>query len=73
MRVDNWAHLGGVLGGAALAWFIGPIFIVRRHPEHPDALLGEDINPLKGKYWAVSAFGAVLLVVLIVARYVSTA
>jgi rhomboid protease GluP len=72
MRVDNWAHLGGVLGGAALAWFIGPIFIVRRHPEHPDALLGEDINPLKNKYWAVSVFGAALLVVLIVARYFST-
>ena len=69
MRVDNWAHLGGVLGGALLAWFIGPIFIVRRHPEHPNALLGEDINPLKGKYWAVSLFGAGLLLVLIVARY----
>jgi rhomboid protease GluP len=23
-RIDNWGHLGGLLGGAALAWLIGP-------------------------------------------------
>lgn len=68
MRVDNWAHLGGVIGGLALTWAIGPIFIVRRHPEQPNALLGEDINPLKNRYWALSAYVIVLMVVLIVAR-----
>lgn len=26
--IDNWAHLGGVLGGVALAWFAGPEFEV---------------------------------------------
>jgi rhomboid protease GluP len=72
IRVDNWAHLGGALGGAALAWFIAPLYIVRRHPEHPDALLGEDINPLKNRYWAVSLYGAGLLLVLIVARITLT-
>jgi membrane associated rhomboid family serine protease len=68
IRVDNWAHLGGAVGGAALAWFIAPLYIVRRHPERPNALLGEDINPLKNRYWAVSLFGAVLLLVLIAGR-----
>jgi rhomboid protease GluP len=24
--IDNWAHLGGALGGIALAWFAGPVF-----------------------------------------------
>jgi rhomboid protease GluP len=72
IRVDNWAHIGGALGGMILAWFIAPLFIVRSHPERPNALLGEDINPLKNKYWAVSLFGAALLVVLIVARYILT-
>lgn len=72
IRVDNWAHLGGVLGGAVLAWFIGPLFIVRRHPERPNALLGEDINPLKNKYWVISVYGAVLLLVLIAARTILT-
>ncbi|XP_044321225.1 RHOMBOID-like protein 10, chloroplastic [Triticum aestivum] len=23
-RIDNWAHLGGFLGGAAVEWFYGP-------------------------------------------------
>ena len=68
LRVDNWAHIGGALGGLALTWAIGPIYIVRRHPEQPNALLGEDINPLKNRYWALSAYLVVLLLVLIVAR-----
>ncbi|CAG1772928.1 partial Rhomboid protease GluP, partial [uncultured bacterium] len=56
VRVDNWAHFGGAFGGVLLAWFIAPLYIVRRHPERPNALLGEDINPLKNRYWIVSLF-----------------
>lgn len=26
--IDNWGHLGGLIGGAALAWFAGPILKV---------------------------------------------
>jgi len=22
--IDNWGHLGGLLGGVAVAWFLGP-------------------------------------------------
>ncbi|KAF5204962.1 Rhomboid-like protein 10 protein [Thalictrum thalictroides] len=22
--IDNWGHLGGLLGGAAISWFLGP-------------------------------------------------
>ncbi|MEP7293047.1 MAG: rhomboid family intramembrane serine protease, partial [Chloroflexota bacterium] len=68
LRVDNWAHIGGALGGLALTWAIGPIFIVRRHPEQADALLGEDINPLKNRIWALSLYVVALMVILIVAR-----
>ncbi len=71
MSIDNWAHLGGVIGGLVLAWAIGPIYIVRRHPENPNALLGEDINPLKNRYWAVSLFVIALMVILIVARLIA--
>lgn len=67
-RIDNWGHVGGALGGLALAWAIGPIFIVRRHPQQPNALIGEDINPLRKRYWAVSLYAIVLMVILIVAR-----
>jgi hypothetical protein len=65
-RVDNWAHLGGLAGGLILTWFISPIFLPRQHPEVPGELLGEDVNPLRRNYWALSAFITGLLVVLIV-------
>jgi membrane associated rhomboid family serine protease len=68
VRIDNWAHIGGALGGAALAWFIAPFYLVRRHPDNPADLLAEDINPLKGRYAAVSLYFCAMLVVLIAAR-----
>ncbi len=66
--VDNWAHLGGIIGGLVLAWAIGPIFILRQHPEHPNELLGEDINPLKNRYWVLTIYVIALMAVLVVAR-----
>lgn len=68
LRVDNWAHLGGVVGGVVLAFAIGPYFIPQRHPEVPGALLGVDINPLKNRYWTLSAYGIALMAILLVAR-----
>lgn len=65
-RVDNWAHLGGLAGGLILTWFISPIFLLRRHPDMPGDLLGEDANPLRRKYWTLSAYITGLLALLIV-------
>lgn len=67
MRIDNWAHLGGALGGLTLAWFIAPDLIFRRHPEIPNELLAEDRNPLQRHYREVSLYVAGMLGVLIVA------
>lgn len=67
-RVDNFAHIGGALGGAALAWFISPFYIVRRHPDHQGELIADDINPLRNRYWAVSIYLSVLLVGLLAAQ-----
>ena len=71
MRVDNWAHLGGLAGGMILAWFISPIFILKRDPERLGDMLGEDINPLKRRYSAVSFFVTGLIVLLIVGVYIA--
>ncbi|KAI5068409.1 hypothetical protein GOP47_0016754 [Adiantum capillus-veneris] len=29
-KIDNWGHLGGLVGGAAIAWLVGPSFSYRR-------------------------------------------
>jgi rhomboid protease GluP len=65
--IDNWAHVGGFIGGMALTWYLGPYFLPRRHPEHESALTVEDINPLRGRYQTLSLFVAGWLALLIVA------
>ncbi|KAH7352627.1 hypothetical protein KP509_19G054700 [Ceratopteris richardii] len=31
-KIDNWGHLGGLVGGAAISWFVGPSFSYKRVP-----------------------------------------
>lgn len=66
LRVDNWGHVGGLAGGLILAWFISPIFNLRAHPAHPGELLGEDTNPLSRRYWVVSVYATVLVVLVFI-------
>ncbi|MDX2159975.1 MAG: rhomboid family intramembrane serine protease [bacterium] len=65
MRIDNWAHIGGAVGGIVLAWSISPLFLVRPHPDQSNTLLGEDVNPLKGRTSAISLYIAGLILLLI--------
>jgi rhomboid protease GluP len=68
VRIDNWAHIGGVIGGVVVTWFIGPFFNLRRHPQYPEELLAEDINPVRGRYRELSLYFCGMLGVLIAAR-----
>lgn len=68
MRVDNWAHLGGLAGGVVLGALIAPYFLPHTDPARPGVLVADDINPLRERLWMVSLYVAVMLVVLIVAR-----
>lgn len=31
-RIDNWGHVGGLLGGSAAAWLVGPNLELEKHP-----------------------------------------
>ncbi|MCK6579986.1 MAG: rhomboid family intramembrane serine protease [Anaerolineae bacterium] len=68
-RIDNFAHIGGVLGGALLAWVISPFFVLRSHPDQTGrAVMADDINPLQTHYREVTLFAILLMALLIVVR-----
>lgn len=69
MRIDNWGHLGGLLGGALMAWFMGPVW---RLPDFPPIGLPEmtldDRQPLDALRWlALGALSLGLLALIAIA------
>jgi len=61
-RIDNWGHIGGLLGGALLAWRLGPRL---RRPSLPPSSLRElarlDSNPLRRRLPELALYCAALL------------
>lgn len=65
--IDNWGHVGGLIGGLVLAWLIGPIYSVHMEPMTLNAKV-EDANPLTGNRWlAVFAVALALVAVTMLA------
>ncbi len=51
---DNAGHIGGLVGGALIAWLIGPIYIVKFDPALNNTVIA-DTNPLTGQRWVAVA------------------
>lgn len=65
IRIDNWGHVGGLVGGLILTWFLSPDLIPKRHPERENAFLLVDLNPLKKNYQPILLFISAMLALLI--------
>jgi rhomboid protease GluP len=69
VRIDNWAHLGGLLGGLALTWFVGPFYRLTRDPANPRQIYADDTNPLENRYGIAVLFLLALVGILAVAVF----
>jgi len=57
-NIDNWGHVGGLIGGSLLTWLIGPIYAIRLEPLTNNASV-VDANPFNGPRW-LAAFAVAL-------------
>jgi rhomboid protease GluP len=54
--IDNWGHVGGLLGGLAASWFMAPVYEVHRSPDGQHITI-EDSIPSYQPWIAAAALG----------------
>ena len=62
--IDNWGHIGGLLGGLVFTWFAGPLWEVQQAPTGGALVLADRREPrevLTGTAIAILIFGALAL------------
>ncbi|MEO0563257.1 MAG: rhomboid family intramembrane serine protease [Chloroflexota bacterium] len=53
-----------MIGGGVLAAYISPFMLPRPHPDEPNALLAEDVNPLRGRLIPVTVYTLAVMAVV---------
>ncbi len=72
VRIDNWGHLGGLLGGLALAWLISPNLLLERYTEgEENRFKAVDVNPLPQHYTNLILFVSGLMAVVVIATFLA--
>jgi rhomboid protease GluP len=68
--IDNWGHLGGLLSGAALTWFMGPqLEPAWEHPGKPTLVDRRAWKAVKTDVWIAGA--AILALALLIVKLVT--
>ncbi len=62
-RIDNAGHIGGIIGGVVLAWFIGPHYQIAYDPTAQTSFTVVDRNPIQRWALPVLLYTVGLLVV----------
>lgn len=63
-NIDNWGHIGGLVGGTVLAWGLCPLLEYRPYPLRPDVMLITGLN-FDPRFWqVVLGYGALLAALL---------
>jgi rhomboid protease GluP len=64
--IGNWGHIGGLIGGALLAWFIAPRYTIEidRSAPPPKFIPARDTNPFQRQHLPVIAAFVVGLILL---------
>lgn len=69
-NIDNWGHMGGLVGGALIALLIGPRYTVQL--DYAGAPTVVDLNSLDRSWWCVLLYllglGAVTMFAILIAR-----
>ena len=66
INIDNWGHVGGLLGGLLLAWIICPLLLPKQNPMNFDEIIIEDVNHLERHYQTLALYVAGLLSLIII-------
>ncbi len=71
VSIDNWAHLGGLAGGLALTWLIGPRFVLQADPLRPGLLIARDATLTNRRESLAVVYALALVGALLVATFLA--